>query len=108
MLKGLLKTLPMDCPARRLDMVVAGWIHIEVPVHQVVDVHLFGCELQHLQSLSLRCAGGGQKAKRLNGSAACATFCVSTSVYTFEKRHEGICHISHAVDTSASSELKAR
>lgn len=52
--------------------------------------------------------GGGQKAKRLNGSAACATFCVSTSVYTFEKRHEGICHISHAVDTSASSELKAR
>lgn len=33
---------------------------------------------------------------------------MSAPVLTLLKRHEGVCHISHAVDTSASSELKAR
>lgn len=31
-------------PARQA-MVVAGRVHIESPVHQVVDVRLLGCEL---------------------------------------------------------------
>lgn len=51
---------------------------------------------------------GDQKARWVNGPAVCASFFVRASAYTFEKRHEGFCHISHAVDTSASSELKAR
>ena len=37
-----------------------------------------------------------------------ASFNVRASGYTFEKPHEGACRISHAVDISASSELKAR
>lgn len=51
---------------------------------------------------------GCQKAKKINVLVACASFYVRASGYTFEKRHEGICRISHAVDISASSELKAR
>lgn len=51
---------------------------------------------------------GGQKAAQINGPAAFASFFVLTSAYTFEKRRGGICRISHAVDTLASTELKAR
>lgn len=29
----------------RLSMIVAGRVHIEMPVQQVVDVRLLGCEL---------------------------------------------------------------
>lgn len=65
-------------------MVVAGFVHIEVPVHQVVDVRLIGCELQHHQSLRFD-VRGGQKAKRLIGSAVCTSFYVRTGVYTFCK-----------------------
>lgn len=39
----------------------------------------------------------------------CALRFLSAPVLTLlKKRHEGVCHISHAVDASASSELKAR
>lgn len=37
-----------------------------------------------------------------------ASFNVGASGYTFEKRYGGVCRISHAVDMSASSELKAK
>lgn len=89
-------------------MVVAGRIHIEVPVHQVVDVRLFGCELQHLQCLSLRYAGAARKPGGSTGLLRSLRF-MSAPVFTlFVKRREGVCRISHAVDTSVSSELKAR
>lgn len=37
-------------------MVVAGCVHMEAPVHLVVDMSFFGCELQHpLRSFALVC-----------------------------------------------------
>lgn len=51
---------------------------------------------------------GRQEAKKINVLVVRASFNVRASGYIFEKRHEGVCRISHAVDISASSELKAR
>lgn len=47
-------------------MVVAGCVHIEVPVHLVVDMSFFGCELQHPPcSFALACrAARRQKYQR--------------------------------------------
>lgn len=50
---------------------------------------------------------GRQEAKKINVLVVRASFYVRASGYTLVKRHEGICCISHAVDISASSELKA-
>lgn len=50
-------------------------------------------------------------ARKPSGSSGplCALRFMSAPVFTlFVKRHEGVCRISHAVDTSVSSELKAR
>ena len=81
-------------------------VDMEAPVHLVVDMSLFGCELQCLLcSFSLQ---GRQKAKKINVLVARASSNVRASGYTFEKWHEGACRISHVVDMSASSELKAK
>lgn len=34
----------------RQSMIVAGRVHIEIPVQQVVDVRLLGCELSSIRS----------------------------------------------------------
>lgn len=35
-------------------MVVAGCVLIEAPVHQVIDLHLFGCELRQVDDVVVR------------------------------------------------------
>lgn len=81
---------------------------MEAPVHLVVDMSFFGCELQYLLcSFALVC-GAARRQNKINVPVVRASFYVRASSYTFEKRHEGICRISHAVDMSVSSELKAR
>lgn len=60
-----------------------------------------------LSALSLWFAGLPED-KKINVLVACASFYVRASGYTSENRHEGICHISHAIDISASSELKVK
>lgn len=60
-----------------------------------------------ISALSLWFAGLPED-KKINVPVSRVSFNVRASGYTFEKRHEGICRISHAVDMSASSELKAK
>lgn len=83
-------------------------VDMEAPVHLVVDMSLFGCELQCLFLLFLFGLQGCQKAKKINVLVARASSNVRASGYTFEKWHEGACRISHVVAMSASSELKAK
>ena len=35
-------------------MAVIGFVHIEAPVHQAVDIRLFGCELQQAGDVAVR------------------------------------------------------
>lgn len=81
---------------------------MEAPVHLVVDMSFFGCELQYPLCSSALVCRAARRQNKINLPFVHASFYVRASGYTFEKRHEAICHISHAVDISASSELKAR
>lgn len=98
----------MDRPARRVDhgssrlcsyrgTRPSGCRHEPLWVRAPVPSLLFLFGLQ-----------GRQKAKKINVLVARASSNVRASGYTFEKWHEGACRISHVVDMSASSELKAK
>lgn len=88
-------------------MVVPGCVHIEASVHQVADIVSLEASFRTLSALSLWLAGLPESQEDRWGR--CALHFVSAPVLTLLKKwHEGVCHISHAVDTSASSELKAR
>ena len=108
MLRGLLKTLPMDCPARRLD-------HGSSRLHSYRDARSSGrrcmalwVRTSALPVSSLRCAGRSESRAAQRVCFVHFVFLSAPVLTLLKKRHEGNCYISHAVDTSSSTELKAR
>lgn len=103
-----LKTLPMNHPARRVDH-GSSWLRL----YRGVRPSAYQCTpLWVRTSVSQSSFAWVCGATRKPGGSTvllCVLRFLSAPVLTLlKKRHEGFCHISHAVDTSASSELKAR
>lgn len=103
-----LKTLPINHPARRVDH-GSSWLRL----YRGVRPSAYQCTpLWVRTSVSQSSFAWVCGATRKPGGSTvllCALRFLSAPVLTLlKKRHEGFCYISHAVDTSASSELKAR
>lgn len=65
-------------------MVVTGCVRIEIPVHLLVDMSFFGCELQYPPLLFRIGLQGCLKTKKINVLVARTSFYVRASGYTFE------------------------